>query len=51
MRDWVTSDTNGGDAMIATEINAAAKIADLQAAMERVIKGKSETVKIGRAHV
>ena len=31
--------------MMATEIDAAAKIADLQAAMERVIKGKSETVK------
>ncbi len=45
MRDWVTSETNSGNAGVATGIDAAAKIADLQAAMERVIKGKSETVK------
>ncbi len=45
MRDWVTSEANGGNAGLAVGVDAAAKIADLQAAMERVIKGKSETVK------
>ena len=45
MRDWVTSETNGGNAVVVSGFDAAAKIADLQAAMERVIKGKSETVK------
>ena len=39
MRDWVT--TSNGE----TGIDTAAKIADLQTAIERVIKGKSETVK------
>lgn len=43
MRDWVT--TSGGDTGIVTSIDTAAKIADLQSAIERVIKGKSETVK------
>ena len=43
MRDWAT--TNGGHAGIVASVDSTAKIADLQTAMERVIKGKSETVK------
>lgn len=43
MRDWVT--TNGGETGVITGVDTTGKIADLQSAMERVIKGKSETVK------
>ncbi len=43
MRDWVTTTT--GETGIVAGVDTAAKIADLQAAIERVIKGKSETVK------
>lgn len=43
MRDWVT--TNGGETGVITGMDTTGKIADLQSAMERVIKGKSETVK------
>src|SRR5215204_697568 len=46
MRDWITAES---DAAVRTqparEFDAAGKIADLQAAIESVIRGKSETVK------
>lgn len=46
MRDWITSDTAARPAAeIELAFDPAAKIAELQTAIERVIKGKSETVK------
>lgn len=45
MRDWVTSETSDGNAGLVAGIDAAGKIADLQDAIELVIRGKSETVK------
>ncbi|MEO5860169.1 MAG: MoxR family ATPase [Pyrinomonadaceae bacterium] len=46
MRDWIETDTDGSARPEAIrEMDAAAKIADLQAAVESVIRGKSETVK------
>ena len=43
MRDWITTETTGEK--IALSFEPAEKIAELQAAVERVIRGKSETVK------
>lgn len=43
MRDWITTETQTEAANFAFDAND--KIAELQAAIERVIKGKSETVK------
>ena len=45
MRDWIFSETQttGGGAVVG--FDPAAKVADLQAAIEGVIRGKSETVK------
>lgn len=45
MRDWIVSETQttGGGAVVG--FDPAAKVADLQAAIEGVIRGKSETVK------
>src|SRR4030095_7235296 len=45
MRDWITTETTAGSDEIAISMDPAARIAELQAAIERVIKGKSETVK------
>lgn len=46
MRDWITSETKSDRPGITTDFYPAAKAAELQAAVERVIKGKSETVKL-----
>lgn len=46
MRDWITTESSPTAGGIALDIDPAAKIAELQAAIERVIKGKSETVKL-----
>src|SRR5258708_23668126 len=45
MRDWIISETRVEGDNIALNFDPAAKVAELQAAIERVIKGKSETVK------
>ena len=45
MRDWIISETRDTGENIALNFDAAAKIGELQAAIERVIRGKSETVK------
>lgn len=44
MRDWIVSGTKPSDTGSMTP-NAAGKVADLKAAIETVIRGKSETVK------
>lgn len=45
MRDWIISESNpAGEASVVT-FDPAGKIAELQAAIESVIRGKSETVK------
>ena len=47
MRDWITTETETAARLVQqVEFNAAGKIADLQAAIESVIRGKSETVKL-----
>ncbi len=45
MRDWIIDKTDSPEAKTSLGINAAEKIRDLQTAVERVIRGKSETVK------
>ena len=46
MRDWTATGSDGiATAETVQEFDAAAKIAELQAAVEAVIRGKSETVK------
>jgi MoxR-like ATPase len=45
MRDWITADTADNPGNIALGFDPAAKIAELQATIESVIRGKSETVK------
>ena len=45
MRDWIVSESRETGEDIALNFDAAVKIAELQAAIERVIRGKSETVK------
>jgi MoxR-like ATPase len=45
MRDWIVTDTTAFDSTIKLGFDPATKVADLQAAIERVIRGKSETVK------
>lgn len=46
MRDWITAETDTSTARVQTApFDAAEKIAQLQAAVESVIRGKSETVK------
>lgn len=46
MRDWIETGSDGAQAApAAAGLDAAAKIAELQAAVESVIRGKSETVK------
>jgi MoxR-like ATPase len=46
MRDWITKETETAAKPVARAFNASEKIARLQATIERVIKGKSETVKL-----
>ena len=46
MRDWIANDTETITKPVTLEFNAAQKINVLQAEIERVIKGKSETVKL-----
>ncbi len=45
MRDWIVTETRTTGESIALDFDPAAKVAELQAAIERVIRGKSETVK------
>ncbi len=45
MRDWIVAETTGEGTRRALNFDALAKIVDLQSAVERVIRGKSETVK------
>jgi MoxR-like ATPase len=45
MRDWIVSETKTSDIAGLIEFDAAGRIAELQAAVGRVIKGKEETVK------
>ena len=45
MRDWITTETATPGETAALPFDPAAKISELQAAIERVIRGKSETVK------
>lgn len=45
MRDWIVSETKSAGEPVAMPFDPAAKVAELQAAIERVIRGKSETVK------
>lgn len=45
MRDWITTEPQTATETAAFAFDANAKIRDLQTAIERVIKGKSETVK------
>ncbi len=46
MRDWIVTETNPGTDNIVLEFDPAARVAEVQAAIERVIRGKSETVKL-----
>lgn len=47
MRDWITTETETAARPVQrVEFDSAGKIADLQAAIESVIRGKSETVKL-----
>ena len=45
MRDWISSETQTAAETLVPAFDANGKIRELQAAIERVIKGKSETVK------
>ena len=45
MRDWIITETTTTGENAALDFDASEKIAKLQAAIERVIRGKSETVK------
>ena len=45
MRDWIVSDTGTTLETVSLKFDPAAKVAELQAAIEGVIRGKSETVK------
>lgn len=57
MRDWIISETGTGSERELATFDAAERIKSLQAEIERVIKGKSETVKFalvalfGRGHL
>jgi MoxR-like ATPase len=46
MRDWITKESETAVKPVAHAFNASEKIGRLQATIERVIKGKSETVKL-----
>ncbi len=45
MRDWIISETKPAGETVVHNFDAAAKITELQAAIETVIRGKSDTVK------
>ena len=45
MRDWIVTETKSVSENVALQFDAAGKVAELQASIERVIRGKSETVK------
>ncbi len=45
MRDWIVSETRSERVGVGLDFDPAQKAGELQAAVERVIKGKSETVK------
>jgi len=45
MRDWITTETRPATEVAALSFDPEAKIAELQAVIEQVIRGKSETVK------
>ena len=45
MRDWISTETQSAVEPVTIAFDPAAKVAELQAAIERVIRGKSETVK------
>ena len=45
MRDWIVTETRTTGESLTLDFDPAAKVAELQAAIERVIRGKSETVK------
>lgn len=45
MRDWIVNETRSERVGVALDFDPAQKAGELQAAVERVIKGKSETVK------
>lgn len=45
MRDWITTESSTVSELVANDFEPASKIAELQSAVEHVIKGKSETVK------
>src|SRR5262245_40188774 len=45
MRDWITTSTTGVEPELESSDGLQAKIGELQSAIERVIRGKSETVK------
>jgi MoxR-like ATPase len=45
MRDWIVSESTTASGSASSGFDTAGKIADLQSAIERVIRGKSETVK------
>src|SRR5688572_5683404 len=46
MRDWITTETTPNPEGIALGFDPAAKLAELQATIEKVVRGKSETVKL-----
>lgn len=46
MRDWISTSTDLGTERIGLQFDPASRVAELQAAIERVIRGKSETVKL-----
>jgi MoxR-like ATPase len=46
MRDWILAETETAATRTTPEITSAAKIGELRSAIERVIRGKSETVKL-----
>ena len=46
MRDWITTGTEPGADNVGLQLDPGSRVADLQAAIERVIRGKSETVKL-----
>ena len=45
MRDWIVTETSVESSRAVVNFDASAKIAELQGTIERVIRGKSETVK------
>lgn len=46
MRDWIVTETRSAGEAVGLTVDAVGRIAGLQAAIEKVIRGKSETVKL-----